>query len=57
MTPPFNKSNVSLTRIIKIFQFYLNFKQALQKKLSFPLMILTVNVTKSAGNWEFGHIY
>ena len=28
----------------------------LHKKLSFPLRISSVNVTKSAGNCEFGHI-
>ena len=27
------------------------------KKWSFPLRISLVNVTKSAGNWGFGHIY
>ena len=26
-------------------------------KLSLPLMISSVNVTKSEGNWGFGHIY
>ena len=29
----------------------------LHKKWSFPLRISSVNATKSAGNWEFGHIY
>ena len=29
----------------------------LYKKWSFPLRISSVNVTKSAGNWGFGHIY
>ena len=29
----------------------------LHKKWSFPLRISSVNVTKSAGNCEFGHIY
>ena len=29
----------------------------LHKKLSFPLRISSVNVTKSAGNYGFGHIY
>ena len=30
---------------------------ALHKKWSFPLRISSVNVTKSAGNCGFGHIY
>ena len=29
----------------------------LVQKLSFPLKISSVNVTKSAGNCGFGHIY
>ena len=29
----------------------------LHKKCSFPLWIYSVNVTKSAGNCGFGHIY
>ena len=29
----------------------------LHKKISFPLRISSVNVTKSAGNCGFGHIY
>ena len=29
----------------------------LHKKWSFPLRISSVNVTKSAGNFGFGHIY
>ena len=32
-------------------------KKSLQKKLSFPLRISSVNVTKSAGKCGFGHIY
>ena len=32
-------------------------RKALHKKLSFPLRISLVNVTKSAGNCGFGHIY
>ena len=31
--------------------------QALHKKLSFPLRISSVNVTKFARNWGVGHIY
>ena len=30
---------------------------SLHKKRNFPLMISSVNVTKSAGNCRFGHIY
>ena len=30
---------------------------SLYKKWSFPLRIASVNVTKSAGNCGFGHIY
>ena len=33
------------------------FHQPLHKKLSFPLRISWVNVTKSAGNCGFGHTY
>ena len=29
----------------------------LHKKWSFPLRIFTVNVTKSAASYQFGHIY
>ena len=31
--------------------------KSLHKKWSFPLRISPVNVSKSAGNWRFGHIY
>ena len=31
--------------------------KTLHKKISFLLRISSVNVTKSAGNYEFGHIY
>ena len=41
----------------KLF-FILNLlNDALHKKWSFPLKISSVNVTKSAGNCGFGHIY
>ena len=48
-----------------IFYFSTNFHHnlsilelyTLHKKWSFPLRISSVNVTKSAGNWVFGHIY
>ena len=30
---------------------------ALHKNWSFPLRISSINVTKSVGNWGFGHIY
>ena len=32
------------------------FNHKLHKKLSFPLRIISVNVTKSSGNYGFGHI-
>ena len=31
-------------------------QKPLHKKWSFPLRISSVNVTKSAGDWGFGHI-
>ena len=34
-----------------------NKNQTLHKKWSFKLRVSSVNVTKSAGNWGFGHIY
>ena len=33
------------------------YSQSLHKKWSFPLKISSVNVTKSAVSWGFGHIY
>ena len=32
-------------------------QEALHKKRSFPLKISSVNVSKSSGNYGFGHIY
>ena len=37
--------------------FEINIWQTLHKKWSFPLRISSVNVTRSAGNGGFGHIY
>ena len=31
--------------------------KGMQNKRNFPLRISLVNVTKSTGNWGFGHIY
>ena len=39
------------------FQVVSFYQLSLHKKWSFPLQISSVNVTKSAGNREFGHIY
>ena len=42
----------------KCFVFHINFSvTALQKKSNFPLRISSVNLTKSAGNCGFIHIY
>ena len=35
----------------------LTMKETLYKNLSFPLRISSVNVTKSVGSYEYGHIY
>ena len=50
----------SIYFVLKLFQErFLFFSSYLthHKKLSFPLRISLVNVTKSAGNCGFGHIY
>ena len=41
---------------IKFAVEYEEFTQSLHKKWSFPLMISSVNMTKSSGNCGFGHI-
>ena len=65
-TPPLSTSKSKLFRTyICYILFSKPFKvlkcfflqQTLHKKWSFPLRISSVNVTKSAGNWGFGHIY
>ena len=56
-----NRDNNIMTIIFKyqiINSTSSNFrKSTLQKKWSFPLKIFSVNVTKSAGDCGFGHIY
>ena len=48
-----NKGNPSIyLGVISFYKMYW-----LQKNLSFPLRISSVNVTKTAGNCGFGHIY
>ena len=41
----------------KYNDYYIITTSTLHKKWSFPLSISSVNVTKSAGNWGFGHIH
>ena len=45
-----------ITRVLRIWVLFSN-QQALHKKWSFPLRISSVNVTKSADNFVYGHIY
>ena len=58
-----NSSKVtSYTRMYKTFHIWFSLHIfvdliTLHKKWSFPLMISSVNVTKSAVSWGFGHIY
>ena len=47
-------SSKSLTKIVNLHKRALRFTM---HKKCFPLRISSVNVTKSAGNWGFGHIH
>ena len=50
------KFNVTATQIVSQFTS-LYMPETLHQKLSFPLRISSVNVTKSAVSCGFGHIY
>ena len=52
-----NKRNTSIRKYIKNILVESEQQLSLHKKWSFPLRIHSVNVTKSAGNRGFGHIY
>ena len=49
--------NILIKRTYNISHGFLKWLYTVQKKLSFPLKISSVNVTKSRESWGFGHIY
>ena len=51
------RREASLTGLIITLKRDITEKKSQHKKWYPPLWISSVNVTKSAGNWEFGHIY
>ena len=52
-----NRSMLSLHLTTRAFDRTLIMSVTLNKNWSFPFRFTLVNMTKSAGNWEFGHIY
>ena len=57
-----NVVSTLLNKVCKIWTQFSNFMQVLgqmspHKKWSYPLRTSSVNVTKSTGNFGFGHIY
>ena len=60
LLPTFKKFNAILLLLLIYLRFLVCLKYRLwycTKKLSFSLRICSVNATKSAGNWRFGHIH